>query len=376
MAHQPLWQAQPFREARPVWCRDHPSLSEALLGLDETTLLHLGADPLALVDWLGDFLPGMAELNALCDVGMLPQYASREPDAHFPSHVPGRKWQQITAFAATLPKARAPLLEWCGGKGHLGRLLRWQHGCPVLTLERDPSLCEQGQQLARRSRVEQEFTALDVLTDAAAPVLAGRHAVALHACGELHRHLLREAVKKRLPALDLAPCCYHHLLRGDYPPMSSAAVLRLRRDDVRLAVTGAATAASRELRLRDREMAWKLAYLLFLQRQGMGYRPLRPVDKHWLGLDFAGFCQQLAEREGDALPTDMDWDELEAAGWRRQAETMRLSLLRQGFARALELWLVLDMVVYLQQHGYQVRLGSFCARDVTPRNLLISARLI
>jgi hypothetical protein len=44
--------------------------------------------------------------------------------------IPGRKQQQIEAFAAAARPAAMPVLDWCGGKGHLGRLLalQWQLG--------------------------------------------------------------------------------------------------------------------------------------------------------------------------------------------------------------------------------------------------------
>jgi len=53
---------------------------------------------------------------------------------------------------------------------------------------------------------------------------------------------------------------------------------------------------------------------------------------------------------------------------------MRLSVVRHVFRRPLEIWLALDLAVYLENRGYTVDLGSFCARQLTPRNLLISAR--
>ena len=54
---------------------------------------------------------------------------------------------------------------------------------------------------------------------------------------------------------------------------------------------------------------------------------------------------------------------------------MRLSLLRAAFRRALEMWLVLDMANFITENGYQVALSTFCERELTPRNILISARL-
>ncbi|MBE0509219.1 MAG: methyltransferase [Gammaproteobacteria bacterium] len=379
LAHQGLWQAQPFKQARPDWCTEYPELTAALLTLDETQLAQLSQDEAALWPVLAAYLPSLAALSELCRLPRLPGGALSDPGPHFANHIPGRKWQQIQAFSAALGPGQGPWLEWCGGKGHLGRLLSWQYGQPVTSLEWDGALCEDGERLARRSGITQRFERLDVLTPAASLQLPGRHALALHACGELHRQLLREGVAHGVAALDLAPCCYHHLQQGDYQPFSPQARLRLRRDDLRLAVTGAATAPARELRRRDQEMAWKLGYLaLHGQLTGEGYKALRPIDKSWLRGDFAAFCRWLAAREGDTLPAgpdgEPDWAALEQLGWQRQRETMRLSLLRQGFRRAIELWLVHDMACYLETHGYRVRVGEFCASALSPRNLLISAR--
>ena len=47
--------------------------------------------------------------------------------------------------------------------------------------------------------------------------------------------------------------------------------------------------------------------------------------------------------------------------------------LRHLFRRPLELWMVLDYAVFLEEQGYRVRLGRFCARELTPRNLLVDA---
>ncbi len=82
----------------------------------------------------------------------------------------------------------------------------------------------------------------------------------------------------------------------------------------------------------------------------------------------------MAEREGDKLPAEIDWYAAEAAGWQRQRETMRLSLVRHAFRRAIELWLVLDLASFIAEQGYEVEVGSFCDRKLTPRNILISAR--
>ncbi|MGD8310396.1 MAG: methyltransferase [Chromatiales bacterium] len=372
-----LWRPQPFKEVRPDWCGRLPALADHLLSLAEEDVERLSRDQHGLIRRLALEVP---ELSALEPLIRLPRAARHRLDdrgPHFDWGIPGRKRAQIQAFAEAVGPLQAPGLEWCGGKGHLGRLLALQWGLPVTTLEHDPRLCAEGTALARRARASQGFRAGDARGAEAAGLLRGRHPVALHACGDLHRTLLDRACAARAPALHLVPCCYHLGISGTYEPFSSEARLRLAQDELRLAVTETVTCAGREVRLRDREMAWKLGFDL-LRRELTGedrYRPLRPVDKGWLGLGFAGFCRALARREGLRLRGAPPWPRLEAHGWRRRAEVMRLGLVRQGFRRALELWLVSDLAAGLERRGYRVDLSELCPAAVTPRNCLISARL-
>jgi hypothetical protein len=225
--------------------------------------------------------------------------------------------------------------------------------------------------------VAQQFQQGDALSHESTRLLPAHHAVALHACGELHRTLLREAVAAQVPALDFAPCCYAHLASDAYEPFSSQTTLQASHDDLRLAVTETVTSSAREVRQRDQEMAWKLGYDA-LRREVLAidhYQPIRPIDKAWLKLDFAGFCHALAARDDVTLSEGIAWDAYEQKGWQRQHDTQRLTQVRHAFRRALEMWLVLDMAVYLEAHGYEVKLSTFCERAVTPRNILISARI-
>jgi hypothetical protein len=122
-------------------------------------------------------------------------------------------------------------------------------------------------------------------------------------------------------------------------------------------------------------MARRLAFDL-LQRQQRGlddYLPTPSLPVAWLDKDFARYCRDLAELKGVALSGAIDWPGLEAAGGRRLAQVRNLELLRGLFRRPLELWLLLDRALFLEERGYRVRLGTFCAHRLTPRNLLLLA---
>jgi hypothetical protein len=374
--YRPLWHAQPFREIRPGWCRRWPALTADLLALDDDEQARLAYDGEAAAALVARHLPAVAVLPELADVAAGRKEPFADHDPFWDREIPGRKRAQIAAFAATIDGSGLPVIDWCGGKGHLGRLLARQWKVPVTTLDYDPVLCADGRDLAARAGVEQDF----VLADATQPGTSldrGRHAVALHACGHLHRALVERVAPSGLGALDVVPCCYHLGIEGDYRTLSGPLLTRVSGDDARMAVTEAVTAAPRRLRQRDREMAWKLGFDAWrrLVDGSDGYRSFRPVPAAWSRGRFGEFMELMAQREKLAVPAARDMDELERRGWRRQREVMRLSIVRHAFRRPLEVWLALDLAVRLENDGYGVQLCRFCERRLTPRNLLISARL-
>lgn len=376
LAYQFLWRPQPFREPQPAWCANHPALAREVLDADLASLETRAADNYGLVLWLAGHFPDLAGLLPLLEVPPCPAHPLPPTDGHLCWGIPGRKQAQIEACTAALGRPVAPVVEWCAGKGHLGRLLAGAWKIPVISLEIDRALCAAGMDLARKRHLDadQRFVHADALNPASARHLRGRHAVALHACGDLHRRLITGAVEQACPALDLAPCCYYRTADATYRPFSGGR-LQLTHEDLRLAVTETVTASPR-LRLTSRTaMAWKLAFQAIAREvTGKPYHPLKPVPEAWLAAGFEAWCRRLAAREGLRLPAYLNWQALEAEGERSAARVRRLELVRLAFRRALELWLVADMAVYLEIHGYRVGLGTFCAPSLTPRNLLVSAR--
>lgn len=370
---QPLWHPQPFREARPGWCRRWPALADELLALGDSDAAALNGDSRAALAFVARHVPAVSALAPLLELPSRPVPAGSVGE-RWAWEIPGRKRAQIEAFAAAAGSAGQPVLDWCGGKGHLGRLLAYRWQVPVRTLEIDAALCRDGEQLARRLGVSQQFVAADALA-ADLQAAAGHHAVALHACGELHRRLIRRGAEAGIARFDVAPCCYHLHLGAAYQPLAAASTLPLTADDVRLAVTETVTAGARERRQRDRAMACKLGFAAWQQQvNGGAYRSFKPVPEAWMRGSFADFMAQMCRREGLALPAGSDLERCERLGAVRQREVLRLSVARHAFRRALEIWLAGDLAVALEERGYVAELGVFCARELTPRNLLISAR--
>lgn len=429
LGNQALWRPQPFKIETPDWCAEYPALTAELLALDDATVDRLSADNAALIALLARHVQELDELATLIALPSLSRPSppidgedmqstspskreesgrERKPSQSPPrlfADIPGRKQAQIENYAAALAEPRAPVLEWCAGKGHLGRLLaaRWQQ--PVTSLEIDAALCEAGADLARRAQLDgvQRFVQADVLAAGSARHLAGRHAVALHACGDLHTRLVAQAAAHAMPALDIAPCCYYRTAHDTYRPFNATA-LTLSRDDLRLAVTETATASASQRRQSRRALAWKLGWVE-LRKKLTGetdYRTFPPVAEAWLRGEFAHFAERMLERglhaqgtlsrttvhssplAGERACNSPDRPEsaidpslvshFEAVGHRRAARMLRLQLARLAFRRPLEVWLLMDMAVFLEDHGFRVAAGPFCDAALTPRNLLLSAR--
>ncbi|MHB9798232.1 methyltransferase [Pseudomonas sp. MT3] len=379
LEHRALWRPKPFTQRELPWERDHPELAAWLRkrSLEDADALHNTPERLDAPAPFPALAATAAQLSAVGELSATPLGKLPNP---LSVDVPGRKWQQIEAFASRLNFAQPARqwLDWCAGKGHLGRLLA-RDGTPLLSLEFDAALVDDGQRMSDRLRLHAQHRQQDVLAPDASEHLQAEHsAVALHACGDLHVRLLHLASERGCRQLAVAPCCYNRIDRDDYRALSSAAQgsgLRLSRDDLRLAQAETVTAGARVRRQRDNSMARRLAFDL-LQRDLRGiddYLAVPSVSPVWLDKPFADYCRDLAALKGLPAPAERDWQALEAQGWRRLAVVRNQELVRGLFRRPMELWLLLDRALFLQERGYEVTLGSFCSPNMTPRNLLLLA---
>lgn len=378
--HQALWKPRPFTHLSLPWETAYPELSKWLRGrsLEDAERAH--NHPADLVDAPEPFA-ALAALSAeLSAVVELPEHALETPGHRLNVDVPGRKWQQIEAFASRLSFASQPShwLDWCSGKGHLGRRLLGT-GQQLTCVEYDPALVASGQALSQRHRLHALHVEQDVLAADAASVLRALHTpVALHACGDLHVRLMQLASAAGCQQMAIAPCCYNRINRSEYQALSSAGLrsaLQLSLEDLALPMSETVTAGARVRRQRDTSMARRLAFDL-LQRQVRGvdeYLPTPSLPSAWLDKSFADYCRDLAALKELSTIGTPDWRALEAAGWQRLAEVRNLELLRGLFRRPLELWLNLDRAIFLTEQGYVVRLGTFCDAPLTPRNFLLLA---
>ncbi len=381
--NQSLWRFDPFQSslnASLPWQAQHPQLCQWLASLSPSQIEEYKAEPELALQALSPFLP---ELETLAELTYLEPLALNglELARGLDSGIPGRKLEQISSMgeAAIQHHHGEEWLEWCSGKGYLGRILTTQTDQPVTSFEYQQALCDSGQQAANEHHWKMTFIQGDAFNSQAKAVFKPtQHAVALHACGDLHVLLMQYGSENGIAAMTISPCCYHLIQSEQYQPMSEqgrASSLSLSKQELRIPLQQTVTGGERVRRHRQQEMVFRLGFdLITRQALGMeGYQPVPSIRKSQLSDGFESLCRWAAEQKGIDLSQEIDFDHFEKLSEQRFWQMERLSLVQLVFQRPLEIWLALDKALYLEERGYRVRLAEFCAKSVTPRNILICA---
>lgn len=379
--HRLLWSERPFIGLPLSWEADEPDMAAALRALPLEAIEVYESRPWELPHMPLAYRTLAQHARASASLPQLPA-ATTGTLGPRPRRVPERKWQQIEHFVQVAlhyrPRSVQRWLDWCGGKGHLGRSMAMASGLPMVCVERTVALCRDGQVLAATAGVSARFVEADVLeADLDGELGPNVGVLALHACGRLHQELIGRVIEAQTPLLVLAPCCYHRFLSGEVEPMSRAgrrAGLELGASNLRLVGLNEVVATPRRQRLRRTEQAYRLGFDLMLRHLSGEdrYRPLGPAPRAWFDGSFETFCLLMAEREGLDVSRG-NLQTAEAEGWDRLRITRALGMVRGLFRGPIEAWLLLDRAQHLSEAGWQVHLGAFCPPAVTPRNGMIVA---
>lgn len=379
--NQHFWRPVAFHQKQLPWMIQHPLLVERLFALALEEIELLASSSKALSNFLLPTIPIAHEINLLCKLKAAEINNIAPVSPHFYAGMPGRKWQQITAFTQSLEPLSKDIVEWCAGKSHLGFYLAHLHKVNVAALEWDNNLVEQANLRAKQQHLGLHSHCIDVLGPAAPTFLGqSKQVVALHACGELHERLLQLSIEKKVPHLQLSPCCYHKRRASNYTPLSAlgrSLDLKLNKAELHTAVMETVTAGATVQRQRKQLQIMRLGFD-YLQQDLLGkeeYMAVPSLPTIWAKADFRDFCLHCAQLKNVELPNSIDWQYYLNLGETRFKNVSALDLVRFLFRRPLEVWLALDRALLLEEQGYAVSLNTFCSRQVTPRNILLSARL-
>jgi hypothetical protein len=263
----------------------------------------------------------------------------------------------------------------------LGFYIEHSFDLNIVALECQQNLAAQANRRAQRETKRLQSHQVDVMSaDCETLFQSPRQVVALHACGALHERLISLCVSQQMPQLHLAPCCYHKRSTAIYHPysaMGKAKDLALTKSDLHTAVMETVTAGATNVSQRKTLQIMRLGFDL-LQRDILGSDAFLPVPSlalSWSRLSFEDFCRHCASIKHIQLPARVNWQFYMQKAQQRFAQVSALDLIRALFRRPLEVWLNMDKALWLQEHQYDVSLSTFCDRQVSPRNILLQAKL-
>lgn len=379
--HSIIWTHRPFFQLPVPWEQEYAEISQYLKTLQTPEHFDIFTQkdrPL--------------QLQKICNIShtltslkTLPNISLKKQDIPYLNFkIPKRKQNQIFHFLKTylfyMKKEKGNVLDWCSGKGHLGRLIGQMTGNTVLGIETQQELCERGKKLAQEQKVHMDFLPIDVLKSSIPNLDNYSTLVALHACGELNEKLIQLFVSCSASYLILSPCCPHKRgLREYYTPLSKLGKnfkIPLSLNELKLAITDEYLASTKEKNERRKHMLYRLAFDILIQKT-MGkneYTPIPPFPLTLLREPFSHFCEKLSQRLKIKIPPSYSRKEALQEGENRLRMVLTFGQVLNIFKRPLELWLILDRVMYLLEHNVQVEIGTFCEKDITPRNILIIAK--
>ena len=393
--HRSLWTESAFTKDTLSWVQEYSNLSHTLLSLSECDVTELDKET-KLLHFLEPYIPGLALVSDwTIPAGEGPPWKT-SPRVLF--GLPGRKKQQTEGFVrAILPlldrledhTPRNNIVDWCSGRGLLARQLQEACQSHVICLERDQSLCTSGHGANAKLKPPMSdkisFVECDVLNPLDRKYFESSclH-TALHACGDLHVSMLQQAAHAKVPLIACSPCCYHLTKNNTYQALSQharSASLKLTRSDLRLATAEIATAKASEQSLRQRELLWRIAFDLRLRQLNNYevYTPTPSIKKSLLKTNFEHYAQamtKILEKKGISSHSFLPLSPSEQKVLFHQAKSKlarikRLEKAQLGFRKAMECWLLLDRVLFLQEQGYRVQLRQFCSKQDSGRNIII-----
>ncbi len=373
--HQALWSESVWANPTPNWANAYSDLFEQVIGVQSTSDNQLIHSP-PHASWLEetDFKArqDLIDIQTLSNANRIETSFNNLSNRAFQG-IKGRKIEQIKSILSLL-NDQLPVFEWCCGKGHLARLHGRAHSLSGMGLELDPALCTTGEELAQKQGVELSIRSANALLDNS-PLPKHHQIVALHACGDLHTHLIDRCASEHPAHVTIAPCCFHRSVHSTYVTKSThsrTSTLLLDQSTLRLISEETTHASAREQRYTLQSQLWRLAFNVLIDSDN--YIPTPSLGQGDFKNGFTHFVDnQLQRLSLNRVFTDQELTQALDKGRSLQQRYHQLSMVRQLFAPALELWIVLDLAIYLEEQGFYVKVGSFCDKQIAARNLIIQA---
>jgi hypothetical protein len=335
-----------------------PSLQQLLLALHELTALpwHSGVQSLSVAETQGLSVKKTHEL------------------------------ERVLALLGQRTHAIRQAVDIGGGMGHLARLCVKTFDWTFHSIDRDAALQEKGQDWLRRARMlpREKLCFIHATVEEGPqpgidPLFSGQDkaSIGLHTCGPLALTQIRKSQSAGF-LLNFG-CCYDKLdPTRDYPVsrFGQAHSLPFTRHALALTARGRHQKTATEFALMKQVYAQRFALDLLVRRQfpALGFVRAGDAPKALYSQSFAAYARDRLERL--RIDTGLTDSALNAFEQSVRTETRRIflcHLLRDRFARALEVVILLDRALLLEEMGFRTELLQVFEPSLSPRNIALIA---
>ncbi len=284
------------------------------------------------------------------------------------------------------------IIDIGGGVGLLAQTLVNQYGLKVTSVDMDPVMQKSGQErnikFTKTPDNLVQFVPIKVDADDFSfnrLLEKNKMTLGLHTCGILANDQLRASVKNNIRGIINFGCCYNKL--EDVEDSENISALASSLDNkIEMSHFALTLAARAHRKMDDKDYDLKLKVKLyryaihFLLHDEYGFKKLVTLGNSSPKLYDESFGVYVLEQfrrinikskhtqeELDAYFAEPDRQELI---WKMLAA----GTIRNATGRLLELYLLLDRVIYLEENGYETELMEFFNEELSPRNIGIVAR--
>ncbi|WP_163786446.1 methyltransferase [Myxococcus vastator] len=294
--------------------------------------------------------------------------------------------ERVLALLAPRTHSIQEAVDIGGGMGHLARLCARTFGWTFHSIDRDAALQDKGRRWLTKTRPAGGDTLCFIqasVEDGPQPQLDSlfsgrdRASIGLHTCGPLALTHLRKSQGAGL-VLNIG-CCYDKLeIPRDYPVsrVGSAHPLPFTPHALALTTRGRHHKTEEAFARMKQVYAWRFAFDLLSRRHfpERGFVRAGDAPRALYAGRFAIYARDRLARLGlDPGMTDAALNAFEVSVRAETRDLLLCHLLRDRFARALEVVLLLDRALLLEESGFHVELLQIFDPSLSPRNLALIA---
>ncbi|MCO4753463.1 MAG: methyltransferase [Bacteriovoracaceae bacterium] len=262
------------------------------------------------------------------------------------------------------------------GKGHLSSALIYDNSKSSHCIDIDPKLQSAGElklkshspQILERLKFEQCNFNSKTNIDRQADLVLG-----LHSCGDLSVDVLRYHINNDMDALSFG-CCYHKLSQYNLSQLAKESPLELSFHALNLATRSNRKLDLIEFKRRNKVKVYRYVLHMILHDElNEDFQTLGNAHYKDYDLPFKDYAIKHAPQT-----STLNLESLFAFYLKHETLNQYLvaETIRSPLGRVLELYLILDRVLWLQDHGQAVEFKQFFRSELSPRNIGIFSKKV